>query len=208
MNSIAAVVVAAGLGRRAGGPLPKQYTAIEGRPMLWWTLRRLTSCDRIGPVQVVIDPGHADLYDEAAEGLDLLPPATGGATRQDSVLCGLLALRPHEPRSVLIHDAARPFVTSRLIDDLIRVLDEGGRGVIPVIAIPDTVKFWSDGRVTGTADRSTLVCAQTPQAFPFADILRAHEALRGKGPSRMTRPSPRPRDCESRPSKATGTTSR
>ncbi len=180
MNTFAAVVVAAGQGRRAGGPVPKQYRPFEGRPLIWWSLSSLAACERIGPILAVIDPRHRSLHEEAVAGLDLLPPVNGGATRQESVLRGLQALHRHDPDFVFIHDAARPFVSSRLVGDLIRVLEERNYGVIPVIGITDTVKFWSDGRVTGTADRNRLVCAQTPQAFPYGGILMAHEAARAE----------------------------
>ncbi len=179
-HSIAAVVVAAGRGERVGGPVPKQYRPLGGRPLIHWSLSRLAAHPAIHPLLAVIHPNFEALHGEAVAGLDLLPAVHGGATRQESVLNGLEALRVHAPDYVLVHDAARPFVSERLLDDIVRSLRERECGVIPVTAITDTVKYRSGGEVTGTADRDRLVCAQTPQGFPYAGILAAHEQAAGR----------------------------
>ncbi len=116
MTETVALVVAAGRGQRFGGPLPKQYAALAGRPMLAHTLARLAAHPRIDRVQAVIHPDDRALYDRAAAGLALAEPALGGPSRQDSVRLGLESLAPRPPELVLIHDGARPFVGAEVID--------------------------------------------------------------------------------------------
>ena len=179
-HSIAAVVVAAGRGERVGGPVPKQYRSFGGHPLIRWSLGRFASHPDIHQVLAVIHPDFAALHEESITGLDLLPAVHGGATRQESVLIGLESLRAHAPDFVLVHDAARPFVSDRLVDAIVATLRERRCGVIPVTAMIDTVKYRSGDEVTGTADRERLVCAQTPQGFPYAGILAAHDQVRGQ----------------------------
>ena len=180
MADTAVVIVAAGKGERAGGGVPKQYRPIAGRPLLAWTLAPFLNHPRIGAVQLVIDPSQADLFAEATSGLDLPAPVAGGADRQGSVLAGLEALQDREPDKVMIHDAARPFVTASLIDRLLLALDGGAAAAIPTLAITDTVKRCRDGAILATLDRSELARAQTPQTFRYRAILEAHRAAAGK----------------------------
>jgi 2-C-methyl-D-erythritol 4-phosphate cytidylyltransferase/2-C-methyl-D-erythritol 2,4-cyclodiphosphate synthase len=172
---VAAVVVAAGRGERAGGEVPKQYRSIAGEPMVRSTLRAFLAHGRIDFVQPVFNPADAKLYHVATAGLEhLLPPAAGGATRQASVRAGLEALASRAPDLVLIHDSARPFVTDALIERAIAAGFAGGAAV-PGIAVADTIKLINDAaHVAETLDRSRLRSVQTPQAFSFDLILDAH----------------------------------
>ena len=174
-QTVAAVVVAAGRGERAGASIPKQYRPVGGEPMIRATLRAFLGHPRIDFVQPVINPNDRGTYKRAIGGLkNLLPPVAGGATRQASVLAGLEGLASHGPGLVLIHDAARPFVSAALIDRAIGAGRSSGAAV-PGVALTDTVKSIDDsGAVTETLDRSTLRIVQTPQAFAFNLILEAH----------------------------------
>ncbi|MBF0285938.1 MAG: 2-C-methyl-D-erythritol 4-phosphate cytidylyltransferase [Magnetococcales bacterium] len=174
----ALVVVAAGQGRRVGGPLPKQYLPLAGVPVLLHTLRRLHAHPLIDPIQPVIAADGLALWEEwigphLAELPRVRPPVFGGAERQDSVLAGLRALDP-PPLWVGIHDAARPLVSLALLQRLL----EGRRGaqaLIPALPIADTVKRSLDGTwIHATEERSQLWLAQTPQFFRHATILAAH----------------------------------
>ena len=98
----------------------------------------------------------------------------GGELRQHSVHCGLTALPP-DCRHVLVHDAARPFVSPALLQRLCVALQDGRRGVIPAVPVTDTIKQARSGLVLGTLPRSELVAVQTPQAFVLADLKAAHE---------------------------------
>lgn len=176
MPCVVALVVAAGRGERLSLERPKQYLRLGQCMLLAHSLRRFTEHPCIDHVQVVIDPSDAALYEEAAQGFDLLPSVTGGTTRQGSVSAGLEALTHFQPDLVLIHDAARPFVSSGLID---RVLDGLAQteGCIPVLPITDTLKRLSvEQTVSSGPDRNGLVAAQTPQGFHFASILNAHRS--------------------------------
>jgi 2-C-methyl-D-erythritol 4-phosphate cytidylyltransferase/2-C-methyl-D-erythritol 2,4-cyclodiphosphate synthase len=180
-DRVAAVVVAAGRGLRAGGDLPKQYRPILGEPVIRPSLATLALHRGISAVQPVIHPDDAPLFQQASEGLELLPAVHGGASRQASVRSGLEALERHRPDLVLVHDAARPFASEALVTRAIEAAGASGAAV-PVIAVADTVKTVdAAGCVTGTIDRAKLRLVQTPQAFGFAMLLAAHRRARAAG---------------------------
>jgi 2-C-methyl-D-erythritol 4-phosphate cytidylyltransferase/2-C-methyl-D-erythritol 2,4-cyclodiphosphate synthase len=112
-------------------------------------------------------------------GLDLLPPVPGGAERQDSVRLGLEALAAQRPERVLIHDGARPFPDSTMIDRVIDALDRAP-AAIPGLPLGDTIKRVAGESITGTIDRTGLWRVQTPQGFHFDAILAAHRAAAGQ----------------------------
>jgi 2-C-methyl-D-erythritol 4-phosphate cytidylyltransferase/2-C-methyl-D-erythritol 2,4-cyclodiphosphate synthase len=175
MAKVAAVVVAAGRGYRAGGDMPKQYRAIAGEPVIRPTLTAFLRHPQVDAVQPVIHPDDADAFRAATAGLDnLLPPVPGGATRQASVRAGLQALRAAAPELVLIHDAARPFLSGDLIRRAIAAAKQHGAAV-PAIAITDTVKqIDAQDMISETLDRSRLRTVQTPQAFAYDLIVAFH----------------------------------
>jgi 2-C-methyl-D-erythritol 4-phosphate cytidylyltransferase / 2-C-methyl-D-erythritol 2,4-cyclodiphosphate synthase len=179
---VAAVVVAAGRGERAGGDVPKQYREIAGEPMLRPTLAAFLGHPMIGMVQPVIHPADEHFYRAATAGLAKLPaPVAGGATRQASVRAGLEALAASAPELVLIHDAARPFLSDTLISRAIAAGKANGAAV-PAVAIADTVKRIDAGAmVAETLDRSRLRMVQTPQAFAFDLIFDAHRRAAAAG---------------------------
>lgn len=173
MSGVAVLVVAAGKGERAGGAIAKQYAPLLGKPTLRWTLEALLRHPRVATVQVAIGPEQEELYRAAVAGLPMLPSIVGGATRQESVRRGLEALATALPDIVLIHDAARPLVSHRLIDDVLAALDGGAECAVPLLAVADTLKRNDAGKWT-TVPRDGLHRAQTPQGFRFTKILRAH----------------------------------
>jgi 2-C-methyl-D-erythritol 4-phosphate cytidylyltransferase/2-C-methyl-D-erythritol 2,4-cyclodiphosphate synthase len=179
-GTVAAVVVAAGRGMRAGGEVPKQYRRILGEPVIRPSLARLARHVEIALVQPVIHPADHALYAQAAAGLDLMDPVAGGASRQASVRAGLEALERHRPAIVLVHDAARPFVSDALITRGIAAARASGAAV-PAVAVADTVKSVdARGDVTGTLDRSGLRLVQTPQVFAFEALVAAHRRAAGE----------------------------
>jgi len=179
---VAAVVVAGGRGERAGGDVPKQYREIAGEPMLRPTLAAFLGHPDVGLVQPVIYPADDKLYRAAIAGLEKLPPPIGGgATRQASVRAGLEALAASAPAIVLIHDAARPFVSPGLISRAIAAGSASGAAV-PSVPIADTVKRIDEtASVVETLDRNRLRMVQTPQAFAFDLILKAHRRAAAEG---------------------------
>jgi len=178
-----AVIVAAGRGARFGGDIPKQYRSLGGRAVLRHGVERMIAHPGIAGVRVVISPEDRARYEAAVAGLDLLAPVAGGATRQQSVRNGLESLAHLTPDAVLIHDAARPFVDSGIID---RVIEGLGRapGAIAALPVVDTIKRAQDrtgpaALIETTTSRERLWRAQTPQGFHFEAILAAHRAASG-----------------------------
>lgn len=171
----AALVVAGGAGTRAGPGIPKQYRRVLGEPVLRRSLRLFTDHRDIQVVQAVIRPEDAADFAEASAGLPKCSkPAHGGATRQASVLAGLERLAPLGPRFVLVHDAARPFVTNSIIDRAIAAVRANG-AAIPAIAVTDTIKRVDNaGIIVANVERGDLRAVQTPQAFLFEKLLTAH----------------------------------
>src|SRR5664279_1156727 len=115
MAGVAAVIVAAGRGLRAGADMPKQFRQIGGAPMIRRSLLMFVEHAKVGAVQTVIHQDDVAMFQSSVAGLDVLPPVFGGATRQASVRAGLEALNARPPDIVLIHDAARPFASAELI---------------------------------------------------------------------------------------------
>ncbi len=178
---VAAVVVAAGRGLRAGGDVPKQYRTILGEPVIRPSLANMGTHREISAVQPVVHPDDLALYQAAVGGIGLRPPVHGGATRQASVRAGLEALSSLSPGIVLVHDAARPFASPALISRAIAAARAHGAAV-PVVAISDTVKTVdAAGTVTGTVDRAPLRLVQTPQAFAYAALFDAHKRAAAAG---------------------------
>src|SRR5665811_382461 len=155
MTGVAAVIVAAGRGSRAGGDLPKQFRPIGGEPMIRRSLLMLVEHPNVGPVQAVIRPEDLALYLASMDGIDVRQPAFGGATRQASVRAGLEALQSSKPDIVLIHDVARPFASAALVSRAIAATEQSG-AAIPVLPVTDTVKTVdAAGRVDKTLDRTS-----------------------------------------------------
>lgn len=177
MIETAALIVAGGRGVRAGGgDIPKQYRAVGGRSILRRSIDLFLDHPRIDRILCVIGPGDEGRYRSIAPSSDrLMTPAEGGETRQESVRRGLMALAREAPRTVLIHDAARPFATPRLIDRVIGALRDD-QAVVPGLAVADTLKAVDEkGRIVETIPREGLFSVATPQGFRFEAILAAHE---------------------------------
>jgi 2-C-methyl-D-erythritol 4-phosphate cytidylyltransferase/2-C-methyl-D-erythritol 2,4-cyclodiphosphate synthase len=191
MPKTAALVVAAGRGSRMaqdGSTTPKQYRQIADAPILSHTLKALGNHPAISTILTVIHADDGDAYANAVASLPqevsskLLSAVVGGKTRQKSVLNGLKALEKADPDFVLIHDAARPFLSTDVLDGIIEALEEGQNGVLPAVPVVDTLKRQPQGADRlETVDRSHLHAAQTPQGFPFAKILSAHRAAASNG---------------------------
>src|SRR3569832_745685 len=150
----AAIIVAAGRGLRAGSGGPKQYRTIGGRPVISRAMEPFCTHPQIFAVQPVLNPDDTAMFSEAVGALRYRPPVAGGATRQNSVHAGLEALAAQSPDIVLIHDAARPFVSAALIARAIEAADTTGAAV-PAIPATDTIKQDdTSGRVVATPDRA------------------------------------------------------
>ncbi len=178
---VAVLIVAAGRGRRFGSETPKQYVPIAGICALRRCLDTFLSLESTAMVQVVIHPDDIATYGAAVAGADdarLLPAVPGADTRAQSVTCGLRALEPHAPDVVLVHDAARPFVTPRVIGDVLAALEtcEAAFAALPVV---DALWQSNGDKATHPVPRDGLWRAQTPQGFAFDALLGAHLAYTG-----------------------------
>jgi 2-C-methyl-D-erythritol 4-phosphate cytidylyltransferase/2-C-methyl-D-erythritol 2,4-cyclodiphosphate synthase len=184
---VAAIIVAAGRGSRAGEGPPKQYRLLGGEPVLARTLTAFLQRQSIERIIVVIHPDDEALYEACIAGLPrgsadrFLPRVLGGETRQDSVMRGLEMLDETSPAIVLVHDAARPFVDGALIDRAVAAARAFGAAV-PGIPVTDTIKVVdADGMVVKTPERRLLRAVQTPQAFRFDLLLAAHRKAAAAG---------------------------
>lgn len=175
--ALAAVIVAAGQGLRAGQPLPKQFAPWRGKPVLRHAAERLKAAG-VQLLCVVIPEGADDLVQAMLGDLAPLLLVTGGATRQASVRAGLEALEDSAPLQVLIHDAARPDCPPEVVARLTTALAHAS-GAIPVLPVVDSMVEATGDLMAGRAEREHLRRVQTPQAFRFAEILAAHRSWDG-----------------------------
>jgi 2-C-methyl-D-erythritol 4-phosphate cytidylyltransferase len=174
-RDVAVLLVAAGRGERAGEGEPKQFRPIAGVPMLLRALRPFASHPDVGQVVVALPAAVLASPPEwlaAARG-ELVQFVAGGVTRRESVRHALRAVG-RGMRIVLVHDAARPFVSRETIDAVIDVAREGD-GAVAAVPVRDTLKV-ADPRhvITATMSRDGLWRAQTPQGFPRAMLEDAH----------------------------------
>lgn len=178
-----AIIVAAGRGSRAGAGGPKQYRDLAGKAVIAWTVQAFLDHADVDAVRVIIHRDDTAAYRAALAPLldhsKLLTPVTGGAERQDSVRLGLESLVDVTPDTVLIHDAARPFIDPATIS---RVMDsaEDNDGAIAALPVHDTIKRASGEAIDSTVPRDDLWRAQTPQGFRFDKILAAHRGAEGQ----------------------------
>jgi 2-C-methyl-D-erythritol 4-phosphate cytidylyltransferase/2-C-methyl-D-erythritol 2,4-cyclodiphosphate synthase len=177
MNSTAMVIVAAGDGTRFAGKLPKAYTLLAGKPLVQYSVEQCLQHAEIDRVVVVYQQGHEAHLQPLLENFPELLTAQGGATRQISVRNGLAALAEQAPDYVMVHDAARPFLSAPLLDRLLQALKQGHQAVIPTIPVQNTLKQVENQQVTHTPDRRSLQQVQTPQAFAYPTIQSLHQQV-------------------------------
>jgi 2-C-methyl-D-erythritol 4-phosphate cytidylyltransferase/2-C-methyl-D-erythritol 2,4-cyclodiphosphate synthase len=182
MSGPAALVLAAGCSARMGTGEKKEYRLLGGRPVLAHSLLRFRETGLFPVLLVTVPPGHID------RARDLIRPflpvddilfVEGGATRKDSVYRGLQALaKLGDVDFVLIHDAARPWITCDLIRAVLAAAQERN-AAIPVADVCDAlVETGPDGAVSRHMPKTNLRGVQTPQGFKFRDIWAAHEKAR------------------------------
>ena len=162
--SIAALIVAAGRGTRAGGTDPKQWQMLAGKRVIDHTLNVFKQHRNIETILVVLHPEDQNRLTDPA-----IKTALGGATRNQSVYNGLRALRAAAPKQVLIHDVARPLMSGKCITDVIEAL-QTHPGAAPALPITDALWRGQDGLVYETVARENLFRAQTPQGFDLSLI--------------------------------------
>ena len=171
-----ALLVAAGAGERLGIDRPKAFAVLGGRPLLAESLDRLDRSPWVDAIVVAAAPGWEEpsiLLSEELATTKVVSCVTGGATRAESVRVALEDVS-EEAIVVLVHDAARPLVDDAVIERVLGPLADGFDGVVPALAVPDTVKRVERGAVVETVPREGLFGAQTPQAFLAAALRQAY----------------------------------
>ena len=182
MNTIV-IIVAAGSGSRYGGPLPKQFCMLAGRPVLMHTIDAFRLALPEAKVLVVLSDDMTNLWADMCSEMSYAGPQiiTGGATRYHSVRNALDAIADADDTSiVLIHDGARPIVSPHLIANVTgRLLQGDVAGVVPAIAVTDSLRrvLPDNDRLTCAVARAGLYAVQTPQAFTLATISKAYAAV-------------------------------
>ena len=172
-----AIIAAAGQGTRMAGERPKQFLELAGTPIIFHTLQAFEQCDSIQEIIVVIPAAESAGFLSLANKRSLRKltrVVPGGATRAESVLCGLRAVRETTVDIVAVHDGVRPFVTSEEIARTVAAAQDEGAAIL-VSSPVDTVKEIRDGAVTKTLRRDDLRNALTPQCFRYALLRRAYE---------------------------------
>ena len=181
-----ALIPAAGMGKRMGASINKQYLQLDGRPIVARTISIFEQSPCIDAIYLVIpEPEIPYCREHVVESggfrkvVEIVP---GGRERQNSVMNGLRAMRPHlaDDDVVVIHDGVRPLITPQLLQESIAVACSSD-GALVAVPAKDTIKTVRDGIVTGTPDRESLWQAQTPQSFRFGIIYAAHLAAEQDG---------------------------
>jgi len=173
-QSFHVLIPAAGSGERAGLSVPKQYRRVGGKMILRHTIEKFIGIQGLKSIRVIIDPEHAEMYREAVQGLDLAPPILGAKTRKQSVYNGLSAFSNVDYEDlILIHDAARPFVSPESIESLLETMKSTDAATLAV-PVADTLVDPDYNRY----DRDKINAVQTPQAFNIGLLKKAHEAFK------------------------------
>jgi 2-C-methyl-D-erythritol 4-phosphate cytidylyltransferase len=171
-----AIIAAAGQGNRMAGKRPKQFLELAGTPIIFHTLQVFEQCDSIQEIIVVIAAAESAGFLSLAgkrELRKLSKVVTGGATRAESVLRGLQAVRETNVDIVAVHDGVRPFVTTDEISRTVTAAQTSGAAIL-VSSPVDTVKEVRDGAVVKTLRRGDLRNALTPQCFQYKLLRRAY----------------------------------
>ena len=175
----AAIILSGGTGSRMGSDIPKQYIEAGGRPVIAYCISVLESSADIDRIVVVAAEEYRDLIRSLFSDEDkFLGFADPGENRQLSILSGMNALKTviKNDDNVIIHDAARPFITCELIRDITEAL-KSSEAVLPVLPVKDTLYIVEDGRVRGNLDRDKTGAGQAPEGFRFGPYLKAVEIL-------------------------------
>lgn len=173
-----ALILSGGTGNRLGSDIPKQYLEVEGRTVISYCLEVFEKCQSISAIQIVADEKWHELIERSAL-TKLKGFSAPGITRQLSILNGLEDMRAYagEEDIVIIHDAARPFVSEGQIECLIEAV-KAHDGAIPVLPMKDTVYLSNDGKkITSLLDRKYVVAGQAPEGFKLGKYYEANRTL-------------------------------
>ncbi len=176
-----AIVLAAGQGKRMNTPVAKQFLELKGKPVLYYSLKAFEE-SVIDEIVLVCSRSQIDYCREHIVNhygfKKVRSVIEGGRERYESVYQSLAAIDRTD--YVLIHDGARPFISSSLINQVVKLVRDS-KACLVATPVKDTIKIVNqDGRIQETPDRNTLWSAQTPQAFEYSSIKKAYELLYSK----------------------------
>lgn len=178
-NRVIAIIVAAGRGKRLGSSLPKQFLKVRGRTILEMSVEAFEQNKYVDEIFVAANADYCELTEKLCRGFSKLKKiVAGGAERQDSVRAAFDCLRG-ENGIVLVHDAARPFVSEAVINAVIEGTADFGTA-IPTVPAKDTIRQ-VDGTGSRTLQRETLARVQTPQGFRISLLKHAFEKAQAEG---------------------------
>lgn len=172
-----AIILSGGTGIRLGGTIPKQYIEVNGRPIIADSIDVFESCELIYKY-IIVASTEWNEYIEKYTGNKFNGFAIPGENRQLSIYSGLDVLREYarEEDIVIVHDAARPFVTKTIISSLIKACEDAD-GAMPALPVKDTMYIQKNGTVNSLIERESLIAGQAPEAFSFEKYLKANEVL-------------------------------
>jgi 2-C-methyl-D-erythritol 4-phosphate cytidylyltransferase len=175
---VGVVIPAAGRGVRMGPRGPKQFFDLDGRPVVSWTIEQFQRCAEVDSIVLVVGDDQIEAMRKIVleyRFSKVLAVVAGGTRRQDSVRNGLRLLEGIRVEIVLVHDAVRPFIDRKMIQDLLGALSHADAAVI-AIPVTDTIKLAGEGGlIHSTPPREELWIAQTPQAFRLGDLRSGFE---------------------------------
>ncbi|MBU1084452.1 MAG: 2-C-methyl-D-erythritol 4-phosphate cytidylyltransferase [Candidatus Omnitrophota bacterium] len=186
-NKTIAIILAGGEGKRMNGGEPKQFIELGGKPLIMYALESFAGHDLVSGVIVVSSKEHIvrmrEMIKKSGIGkiIDIIP---GGDTRQKSSFLGVKRC-PEDAKIVLIHDAARPFVSRSIIEEVIKAAEDKGAAA-PAIDVTDTIVFEDSGYISGVPERKKMKRMQTPQGFKYKVILKAHREGEEQGAEGIT----------------------
>ena len=169
-----AVILSAGKGSRFGSDLPKQYSVLNGVPVICKSIEKFEKAEFIDHIVMVCEPSYIEKIKELSKPYKkIIKVIEGGKRRQDSVFNALKSFGNNPPLKVWIHDAARPLFSKKLLERLYKASLKY-EAVIPVVPMTDTIKELNNSFVKKTLDRENLFCVQTPQVFEFKSLFNAY----------------------------------
>lgn len=177
-----AVIVAGGTGSRLGGGLPKQFRDLNGKPLVWWSIKAFRDADRDVKIILVVHPDYVQVWKKLFASLpleDQIPHEVkcGGSSRTESVINGISEIPSSDDVLIAVHDAARPLVTVSLINRGWECGDKYG-ACVPVIPVTDSLRKIC-GNDNAAIDRKDYVAVQTPQVFKASILKSAYQKNAG-----------------------------
>lgn len=176
-----AIIVAAGTGSRIGGDIPKQFLKIDGKEILLYSLETFSQCELIDEIVLVINKDYRDNYEILVNGIknnNKVILVDGGETRQESVKNAVEKVsQSEEDAIVLVHDAARPFVSERIIQDNIEAVKKS-RCCTTAIQSTNSIYMTNEGKFVNEVNRDQVYIAQTPQSAYLHIFKKAYESIK------------------------------